>query len=166
MQMDPAEQQTTDIDTPGPIARPPVLFLAALLIGFVADRLLPLPFPIPGIDLIRWIIGGSLSLIGLALAAVGISNFSRAGTPVRSIKPTRALVTTGIHGWTRNPIYLGMFLLYGGIGVAAQSPWIVLLTLPLAITIRYGVVAREEAYLERRFGDAYRGYQGRVRRWL
>src|SRR5262249_42279638 len=127
---------------------------------------LPLPFPIPGIDLIRWIIGGSLSLIGLALAAVGISNFSRAGTPVRSIKPTRALVTTGIHGWTRNPIYLGMFLLDGGIGVAAQSPWIVLLTLPLAITIRYGVVAREEAYLERRFGDAYRDYKASVSRWL
>ena len=57
---------------------------------------------------------------------------------------------TGIHGWTRNPIYLGMLLLYGGIGVAARSPWILILTLPLAITIRYGVVAREEAYLERR----------------
>jgi protein-S-isoprenylcysteine O-methyltransferase Ste14 len=111
-------------------------------------------------------IGGSLILIGLALAAAGIRNFSRAGTPVRSIKPTRALVTTGSHGWTRNPIYLGLFLLYGGIGVAAQSPWILTLALPLAITIRYGVVAREEAYLERRFGDTYRDYQARVRRWV
>ena len=75
-------------------------------------------------------------------------------------------MTTGIHGWTRNPIYLGMFLLYGGIGIAARSPWIVILTLPLAITMRYGVVAREEAYLGRRFGDAYRDYKVRVRRWL
>ena len=114
----------------------------------------------------HWIIGGSLVLIGVALATAGIRNFSRAGTPVRSIKPTRALVTTGIHGWTRNPIYLGMFLLYGGIAVAAQSPWILIFTLPLAITIRYGVVAREEAYLERRFGDAYRDYKVRVRRWV
>ena len=130
------------------------------------DRLLRLPFPVPGIDLVHWIIGGSLILIGLALAAAGIRNFSRAGTPVRSIKPTRALVTTGIHGWTRNPIYLGMLLLYGGIGVAAQSPWTLILTLPLAITIRYGVVAREEAYLERRFGDTYRDYKARVRRWV
>ena len=71
-------------------------------------------------------------------------------------------MTSGIHGWTRNPIYLGMFLVYGGIGIAARSPWTLVLTLPLAITIRYGVVAREEAYLERRFGDAYRDYKARV----
>jgi protein-S-isoprenylcysteine O-methyltransferase Ste14 len=166
MAMDPAGQQVTDTGTAGVIARPPLLFLAALLIGFVLDRLLPLPFPVPGIGLAHWIIGGSLILIGLALAAAGIRNFSRAGTPVRSIKPTRALVTTGIHGWTRNPIYLGMFLLYGGIGVAAQSPWILILTLPLAITIRFGVIAREEAYLERRFGETYRDYKARVRRWV
>src|SRR5215472_16033898 len=153
---DPAGQQANDTGTAGVIARPPFLFLAALLLGFVFYRLLPLPFPAPGIDLVHQSIGGSLILIGLALAAAGIRNLSRARTPVRSIEPTRALVTTGIHGWTRNPIYLGMFLLYGGIGIAARSPWIVILTLPLAITIRYGVVAREEAYLERRFGDAYR----------
>ena len=65
-----------------------------------------------------------------------------------------------------NPIYLAFFLVYGGIGVWAQSPWVLILTLPLAITIRYGVVAREEAYLERRFGDAYRNYTAAVRRWV
>jgi protein-S-isoprenylcysteine O-methyltransferase Ste14 len=102
----------------------------------------------------------------LALAAAGIRNFARAATPVPSNQPVRALVRTGIHGWSRNPIYLGMFLLYVGIGLVVRSPWILLLTLPLAITIRYGVVAREEAYLERRFGDAYRDYKARVRRWL
>jgi protein-S-isoprenylcysteine O-methyltransferase Ste14 len=59
-----------------------------------------------------------------------------------------------------------MFLVYAGIGIAVRSPWILILTLPLAITMRYGVVAREEAYLERRFGDAYRDYKARVRRWL
>jgi len=59
-----------------------------------------------------------------------------------------------------------MFLLYAGIGLVARSAWVLILTLPLAITLRYGVVAREEAYLERRFGDAYRDYKARVRRWL
>ncbi|TIM10241.1 isoprenylcysteine carboxylmethyltransferase family protein [Mesorhizobium sp.] len=160
--MDQAGQ--TDSGTAGVIARPPLLFLAALLIGFVLDRLLRLPFP--GRGLVSWIIGGSLILIGLALFAAGIRNFSRATTPVPTNEPTRVLVTTGIHGWTRNPIYLGMFLIYGGIGIAAQNSWILVLTLPLAILIRYGVVAREEAYLERRFGDAYRGYRQTVRRWL
>jgi protein-S-isoprenylcysteine O-methyltransferase Ste14 len=166
MKMDPAQQQAADTETAGVIARPPLLFLAALLIGFVLDRLLPLPFPVPGIDLVHWIIGGSLIFIGLALAGAGIRNFFRAATPVPTNEPTRALVTTGIHGWTRNPIYLGMFLIYGGIGVGAGSPWTLILTLPLVITIRYGVVAREEAYLERRFGDTYRDYRARVRRWL
>jgi protein-S-isoprenylcysteine O-methyltransferase Ste14 len=164
MEMDPAGP--TDTGTAGVIARPPLLFLAAFLIGFVLDRLLRLPFPIPGTDLVHWIIGGALILIGFALFGAGIRNFSRAATPVPTNEPTRVLVTTGMHGWTRNPIYLGMFLIYGGIGVAAQNIWILVLTLPLAILIRYGVVAREEAYLERRFGDAYRDYRQSVRRWF
>ena len=164
--MGPTEQQVTDTGTAGVIARPPLLFLAALLLGFVSDRLLPLPFPVPTIDLVRWIIADSLILIGLTLFAAGIRNFSQARTPVPTNEPTHALVTTGIHGWTRNPIYLGMFLVSGGIGIAVRSPSILLVTLPLAIAIRYGVVAREEAYLERRFGDTYRDYKARVRRWV
>jgi len=165
METDPAGQHVTDTGTAGVIARPPLLFLGALLLGLGADRLRPL-FAVPGGDLILWTVGGSLILIGLALAAAGIRNFSRAATPVPTNKPTRALVTTGIHGRTRNPIYLGMFLIYGGIGVAAQSTWVVVLALPLAILMRYGVVAREEAYLARRFGAAYLDYKRRVRRWL
>ena len=166
MGKDPAGQQVADSGTAGVIARPPLLFLAALLLGLATDRLLPLPFAVADADLVRWIIAGSLIGIGLALAAAGIRNFSRAATPVPTNQPVRALVTTGVHAWTRNPIYLGMFLLYGGIGLAARSPWTLILTLPLAITIRYGVVAREEAYLERRFGAVYRAYKARVRRWL
>jgi protein-S-isoprenylcysteine O-methyltransferase Ste14 len=61
---------------------------------------------------------------------------------------------------------VGMFLVYGGIGIAVRSPSILILTLPLAIAIRYGVVAREEAYLEGRFGDTYRDYKAHVRRWV
>ena len=163
--MDLAEQQVTDTGTAGVIARPPLLFLGALLIGFVLDHLLRLPFVIRD-GLAHKVIAGCLILIGMAVFAASIRNFSRAGTPVPGNQPTLALVTTGIHGWSRNPIYLGMFLMYCGIGVAVHSPWILILALPLAITIRWGVVAREEAYLERRFGDAYRDYKTRVRRWL
>jgi len=159
-------KQVNDTGTAGVIARPPLLFLAALLLGIASDHLVGLPFAVPGADAIHWTLAGFLILIGVSLAAAGIRNFSRTGTPVPTNEPTRALATTGIHGWTRNPIYLGMFLLYGGIGVAAGSPWTLILTLPLAFTIRYGVVAREEAYLERRFGDMYRDYKARVHRWL
>ena len=120
----------------------------------------------PASDSVRWTAASCLIVIGFALTGAGIRNFARSATPVPTNEPTRALVTTGVHGWSRNPIYLGLFLLYGGIGIAARSPWALILTLPLAITIRSGVVAREEAYLERRFGDAYRDYKARVRRWL
>src|SRR5262249_49898809 len=147
MGMDPPGQQVNDTATAGVIARPPLLFLAALLLGLAADRLLRWPFAVPGTAPVRGMTGGAVALVGVALAAAGSRSFSQAGTPVRSKEPTRVLVTTGIHGWTRNPIYLGMFLVYGGIGMAAPSPWALVLTLPLAFTIRYGVVAREEAYL-------------------
>jgi len=167
--MSSISQHGGDRETARAIARPPFLFLGALLLGFVSDHLLPLPFPVSRIGPAHWIsavIAGSLILTGIGVFAAGIRNFSSAATPVQGTKPTRALVTTGIHGWSRNPIYLGMFLVYGGIGIAVRSPWILILALPLAITMRYGVVAREEVYLERRFGDAYRDYKARVRRWL
>ena len=164
--MGSADQQASDTAVAGAIARPPFLYLACLLLGLALDHVMPLPLALPEAALIRWPVGGGLIVVGLAIVAAGIRNFSRAATPVPSNKPVRALVTTGIHGWSRNPIYVGMFLLYAGVGLAARSPWVLVLALPLAITLRYGVVAREEAYLERRFGDPYRDYKARVRRWL
>jgi protein-S-isoprenylcysteine O-methyltransferase Ste14 len=166
MDREPVEQEENDLGTAGVIARPPRLFLLALLLGHALDHLLPLRSVGSDGGVGRWIIGGILFLSGVALTTAGIRNFSRARTPVPTIEPTRTLVMTGIHGWSRNPIYVGLFFMYSGIGVATQSPWTLILLLPLAITIRYGVVAREEVYLERRFGDAYRTYKARVRRWL
>ena len=164
--MGSARQQLSDAATAGVIVRPPLLYLACLLLGLALDRVLPLPLPLPEAALIRWMAGGGLIVAGLAIMAAGIRNFSHADTPVPSNQPVRTLVTTGIHAWSRNPIYVGMFLLYAGIGIAALSPWVLILVLPLFIILRYGVVAREEAYLEQRFGDAYGDYKGRVRRWL
>jgi protein-S-isoprenylcysteine O-methyltransferase Ste14 len=169
MSTDPITQEENDAGTAGVVARPPFLFLGALLLGFVSDHLLRVPFPVQRTGLEHWIsaiIAGSLILVGIAVFAASIRNFFGAATPVQGTKPARVLVTTGIHGWSRNPIYLGMFLVYGGIGLAVRSPWILILALPLAVTMRYGVVAREESYLEQRFGDAYRDYKARVRRWV
>ena len=158
--MDSMGQRVTDTETAGAVVRPPHLILAALVLGFVADHVLPLQFPVARVGLAHWISAG------IAVFGASLRNFSSAATPVQGTRPSKTLVTGGIHGWSRNPIYVGMFLLYAGIGLVVRSPWILILTLPLAITIRYGVVAREEAYLERRFGDAYRDYKTRVRRWL
>ena len=164
--MAPIDPQGHDAGTARPIVRPPFLYLACLILGLILDHVLPLSLTLPGVDLTHWIAGGSLIIVGVTIFAAAVRNFSRAATPVPSTKSVRTLVTTGIHGLTRNPIYVGMFLIYAGIGVAALSPWILVLVLPIAIVMRYGVVAREEAYLERRFGDTYRDYKARVRRWL
>jgi protein-S-isoprenylcysteine O-methyltransferase Ste14 len=157
--MSSASQQSGDTATAGLIAQPPLLFLAALLLGFVSAHVLPLPFPIHRHGLIHWISAinaGSLILIGTGILAVALRDFHDAETP---------LVTIGVYGWSRNPAYLGMFFVYVGIGIVVRSPWILILTLPLALAVRF-VVAREEADLERRFGDAYRHYKARVDRWL
>ena len=164
--MGAASKQDHDAATAGVITRPPFLYLACVILGIVLDHVLPLPLTLLESAAVRWSAGGGLIVLGVGIAAVGIRNFSRAATPVPTNQPVRALVTTGIHGWSRNPIYVGLFVCYVGIGLVASSPWILALTLPLAITVRYGVVAREEVYLERRFGDAYRNYKARVRRWV
>jgi len=155
-----------DRDAARPVVRPPLLFLGCLILGLALDRALPAPFALPETGWLRWIAGGGLIFFGIAVFAAGVRNFSRSGTPVPGNRPVRTLVSTGIHGLSRNPIYVGMFSLYAGIGLAARSPWVLVLVLPIAVIMRYAVVAREEAYLERRFGDAYRPYKARVRRWL
>jgi protein-S-isoprenylcysteine O-methyltransferase Ste14 len=153
--------------TAGVIIRPPLLFLGALAAGFTLDHLLPIPLIVPREgELLHQLIPASLALLGLALAFAGIRNFTRAGTPVPTTQPTKSLVTTGIHGWRRNPIYLGMTILYLAIGVAVRSPWIITLILPILLIIRYGVIAREERYLSEQFGDVYDEYASKVRRWI
>jgi protein-S-isoprenylcysteine O-methyltransferase Ste14 len=82
------------------------------------------------------------------------------------MKPTTALVTEGPFRYSRNPIYLALTLLYVGVALLINALWILLLIVPVLLVIRYGVIAREEAYLTRKFGDTYRQYTARVQRWL
>jgi protein-S-isoprenylcysteine O-methyltransferase Ste14 len=82
------------------------------------------------------------------------------------MKPTTALVTEGPFRYSRNPIYVALTLLYVGVALLINALWILLLVVPAVLVLRYGVIAREEAYLTRKFGDAYRQYTTQVRRWL
>lgn len=167
--MSQSGSRADDNGTAGVVARPPLIFLSALALGSVTQHLLPLHFPSSRVGPAHWIsavVAGTILLGGVTVFVAGIRNFKAAATPIPTTQPSRVLVTTGIHGRTRNPIYVGMFLVYCGIGLLLRNPWVLILVLPLAITIRYGVVAREEAYLHRLFGDAYRVYQARVPRWL
>src|SRR5437868_11453240 len=105
-------------------------------------------------------------VLALALVAWAIVTFTRSGSNVSTNLLTTAIVESGPYRFTRNPIYLGMFLGLIGLAIAFDTLWLLMMLVPFALVIRYGVVAREEAYLERKFGDVYRGYRSRVRRWL
>lgn len=113
----------------------------------------------------RWL-GGAVLAAAFALAIWAIATIRGAGTRVETYKPTTAIVTTGPYRFTRNPIYLGMLLGLIGLAIGFDSLWILAMLVPFFVVIRYGVVAREEAYLERKFSAVYLGYKSRVRRWL
>ncbi|HEX6653414.1 MAG TPA: isoprenylcysteine carboxylmethyltransferase family protein [Thermoleophilaceae bacterium] len=154
---------TEEEDTAGVVAPPPLIFLAGLIVGFALEALLP-GVDLPG--LVEWAVGALLVLAGLGLLLTFNASFSRKGTAVEPWKPTTAIVTTGPYRFTRNPAYLGMALTYVGIAVLNSAVW-VLLPLPVVLAvIDRGVIAREERYLERRFGEEYLAYKRTVRRWI
>jgi protein-S-isoprenylcysteine O-methyltransferase Ste14 len=162
----PTQTPQTDAaapDTAGVVAPPPLIYLAGLAIGFALEAVLPGgSFPGP----VRWIAGGLLVVAGFALLASFNTAFTRKGTAVEPWKPTTAIVTTGPYRITRNPAYLGMALVYMGIALLADAPWaLVPLPFVLVVTDRM-VIAREERYLERKFGGEYLGYKAGVRRWI
>jgi len=76
------------------------------------------------------------------------------------------MIETGPFGWSRNPIYLSMMLVFIGICLIANAPMALLFAVPAYLALRYYVIAREEAYLTRRFKEQYTSYQARVRRWF
>jgi protein-S-isoprenylcysteine O-methyltransferase Ste14 len=150
-------------DTAGVIAPPPLIYLGALGVGFGLNAALGGGW-LPGT--VRASVGPALIVGGASLMGSFVQAFRRAHTPVDPYSPTEAIVTTGPFRLTRNPGYLGMALVYSGIAIAANAPW-ALLPLPVAMAVvDRGVIAREERYLEHRFGDAYTAYRARVRRWL
>jgi len=145
------------------IAHPPLLALTGILVGLGFDAIWPAPQLLAPV---QYVLGGGLFLAGLAIVLTCALTFARAGTSVPTNTPSTALVTNGLYRYSRNPIYIALALAHLGIAAAVDSPWI-LATLPLVlVVIRLGVIAREERYLEAKFGDAYRDYKAKVRRWL
>jgi len=151
-------------DTSNVLVRPPIALAVALLAGLALNWLVPLPF-VPAAVPAVWL-GAAVFAVALALFVWAVTTMSRAGSNVQTSRPTMAIVDTGPYAFSRNPIYVGMMLALAGLAVAFNSLWLLVTLALFALVIRYGVVAREEAYLDRKFGDVYRGYRTRVRRWL
>ncbi|PKP91025.1 MAG: isoprenylcysteine carboxyl methyltransferase [Alphaproteobacteria bacterium HGW-Alphaproteobacteria-16] len=152
--------------TAGVIAPPPLIFLGALILAVALDWWV---VRTQGLDMpasLRWTVVPLLLLAGIALIAAAMGQFRRAGTPAPPWQPTTAFVARGVYRFTRNPMYLGMTLIYLALGIAADAPVIFWLLIPLVLTVQYGVIAREERYMAAKFGTPYVDYFHTVPRWL
>jgi protein-S-isoprenylcysteine O-methyltransferase Ste14 len=153
-------------DSAGVIAPPPLIALAAVVLGLALDWLLPAYVLTLLLSLTeRIVIGAMLIAAGGALAIPAILAFRSAATNVEPWKPTRALATGGLYAYVRNPMYVGLAFLVAGLGVALASDWMLVMLAPGAVVMHFGVVKREEGYLEAKFGDEYRRYKARVPRY-
>jgi protein-S-isoprenylcysteine O-methyltransferase Ste14 len=146
--------------------KPPFLFLGGLALGCLLSLVVPLGPGLGQANALALVVGLTFVLLGIALAALAVRRFRLAGTSVVPGEPSTSLVVVGPYAFTRNPIYIGFVLAYFGLAIMLTSLWVLLLLIPILAILQRGVVEREEAYLERQFGDAYRKYQARVPRWL
>jgi len=153
-------------DTAGVIAPPPLLGLAAIVLGLLLDWIAPAYLLSV---MLSW---GTRLLLGLELIAAGVAlvyaaqkAFRAAHTHVEPWKPSTALVTTGIFAWLRNPMYVGGMAILVGLAVLLASDWMVVMTVLAGFVLHFGVVKREERYLQAKFGEAYRRYCAAVPRY-
>jgi len=146
------------------VIHPPVLWILLLAAGCGLDFFLPVTFLPTGFPAV-WM-GGAVWLAGVVLAAVAIAQFRRAGVDERTNTPTATIIDTGLFAFSRNPIYAGALIATVGVAVIYNMLWTLATLVPFCLVFRYGLVARGEAYLERRVGDAYLVYKARVRRWI
>jgi protein-S-isoprenylcysteine O-methyltransferase Ste14 len=150
-------------DASGIRVPPPLYYVAAFLVGVALELIFPTSWPPFGVRLAATLLAG---VAWLALDGAAMVLFRRAGTSMVPMNPTTALVTSGPYRFTRNPMYLGMAFLYIAFAFAFGVIWALAFLPAVVVIVDRFLIAREEPYLERRFGQPYREYKARVRRWL
>lgn len=154
---------TVQHDTPGVIVWPPVLY------GVAAITLVALDWRVP------WSLGGHpaalwagvvLLVLGVAFNVWGSLVMRRGGTNINPALPTKALVLSGPFRLSRNPLYVAAAVMFIGLTLIVDSVWGLLILVPVLAVMHFGVILREERYLERKFGEGFRRYRARVRRYL
>ena len=153
-------------DHAGVFVPPPLLYAVPFVLGLLLQRVAPIPLGVDGARPALWAVGAILAAAGLLLDVWAIVAFRRAGTSPLPVRPTTAIVAAGPYRFTRNPMYVGFALVYLGLTLIANAVWPLVLFPAAVVAIQVAVIAREERYLEAKFGDAYRAYRSRVRRWL
>ncbi len=145
------------------ILLPPVLPALFTLLGAVVHRgtwrVEPLPDPWPAV-------GGVFIVTAVAMAVIAFIVFRRHDESLDLRKPTRRLVSEGVYGVSRNPVYLAFLVFIAGLGCANNSAAILVAVLPAFAALNWYTIPHEEAYLRRKLGSEYDEYAARVRRWI
>jgi protein-S-isoprenylcysteine O-methyltransferase Ste14 len=150
-------------DNAGVVIFPPLLYFITLIVSITISYLFPYNifpahFAIP--------IGAILSIAGFTLLLLGARTFVKNKNPVNPAASTQLIITIGIYQYTRNPMYLGLTIMYLGISMLLNAWSSLVLILPLLRIVQKGIIEREEKYLTRKFGNEYLNYKSKVRRWL
>ncbi|MCB1024816.1 MAG: isoprenylcysteine carboxylmethyltransferase family protein [Acidobacteria bacterium] len=154
---------TNTKDTAGVIAPPPLIYLTGLLLGGVIGWFYPV-MSLP--NAVRYVLGGVLIAFGLGIVYLAKRKMTKAKTNIEPWKPTTAILSDGIYGHSRNPIYAALVIIYCGAALFLDLIWSLPLLIPVLFVIHFGVIKREEKYLENKFGGEYLTYRKRVRRWI
>lgn len=148
------------------LVRPPNLYLGGFVAGCLFELLLPLGPGLAGGTLRPVIIGIGMAVIGVVIIWKAIRQFTEAGTTIPVDEPTDALVTHGLYSLSRNPIYIGLTIIYVGLSISLTTGWALMFLPVLLVVMRRGVIEPEEAYLQKEFGAKYHEYKEKVPRWL
>ena len=111
-------------------------------------------------------VGTFVLIFGVMCTVQAALWFRKAGTNLRPFTESTALVTNGLFAHTRNPMYLGMIIALAGLALILNERWPWLVLPAFAAVIQYRFIHFEEQLMEQTFGDDYRTYKSRVRRWL
>jgi protein-S-isoprenylcysteine O-methyltransferase Ste14 len=145
------------------LVHPPVVALMFIIIAYVLERFLPLPFTAP---VILRNVGLAITFIGFLFGIGAVIEFRKARTTLDPHRSSRQVVTSGVYRFTRNPIYLGFLLIVIGLPLYSGFYWGLVMAPFYVFVMNRLVIQHEEAYLEGKFGKAYTDYVSRVRRWL
>jgi protein-S-isoprenylcysteine O-methyltransferase Ste14 len=146
------------------IARPPILYLGALIVLIVLRWFWPAPI-LASANLALYL-GLALGVLALALGLWAVVTMRVAGTNIDPEKEVTAIVTAGPFRYTRNPIYVGFAFLFLGFTVGLNSWWGLAVLVPLLAVMHVGVILREERYLAGKFGAQYLQYKSHVARYI
>lgn len=150
------------LELPKIVTRPPHLLLLALMAGITLDWLLT---SYDGMSAIG-VIGFLLFVGAIATVKWSFNTMEAAGTTVPTDTPVDAIVKDGPYQYSRNPIYTAFLFGFIGLSFMANSLWMFLMVIPLFFALALGVIIPEEEYLLQTFGEDYKEYKKKVRRWL